>query len=305
MLGIDGIPVDPALDLSEIGSSEINPLWLRRSARPVTYRLLTKLLEAKLSSEALRLLSAMLFDAAKTEADSLERDQKLMSLNGVEWPELDALVDLPLLLYNPAAPSKEFVSDITNLRNEMRSSLGIEDSRTSESKMRLYLSAWDAREGWRNGAYDRTAPMTLKSVAHELGISDRKAKYAYQQGFQLISGHSFSFQNWMRLIGVLHLSGHFGGDVNLVSLSRLQHAPSVRGTDDTTLSLNQSDCNTSFLQNLPGDESSFNARSAIERINEMIRLGSSNDQILAELELEALAEPAIDELRSIVEMEGG
>ncbi len=304
MLGVNGIPADPAWEFKELGDSDTNPIWMKRSARPVTYRLLARILHAKLSSTGLQALSGMLLEAAKTETGSIERDQKLMNLNGLNCPELDALVDLPLLLYNPSAPSKEFVSDITNLRNEMRSKLGIEDSRTSETKMRSYLVAWDAREGWRNGVYDRLAPVTLKDVARELGTSDRNAKYAYQQGFQLICGHPFTFQNWMRLMGVLHLSGLFSGDVNSVSLARLRHAPSVRGTDDTTLSSNQPNPGTSVLENLSGNEDGFNVTIAIEQISNMIRLGRANDQILAELELEEHAKPAIDELRSIIEMEG-
>ncbi|TWU18288.1 hypothetical protein Poly21_04490 [Allorhodopirellula heiligendammensis] len=305
MLGINGIPSDPALEPKELFDTDTNLLWLKRSARPVTFGLLARMLGTKLSSSDLKTLSGMLLDAAESEAGSMERDQKLSSFTGLKCPDLDVLVDLPLLLYNPSAPSKEFVSDITNLRSAMRSKLGIEDSRTSETKMRSYLAAWDTREGWRDGVYDRLAPMTLKDVARELGTSDRNAKYAYQQGFQLISGHPFSFSNWMRLMGVLHLSGYLGRDVNSVSLSRLRHASSVRGTDDTTLSSSQQNPGTSVLENFPSNEDGFNVTSAIEQIRDMIRSGRENDQILAELELEEDAEPAINELRSIIEMEGG
>lgn len=139
MLDISGIPADPALRFKELCDGDTNPIWMKRSVRPVTYRLLARILHAKLSSSGLQALSGLLLEAAKSETGSTERVQKLMSLNGLNFPALDVLVDLPLLLYNPSAPSKEFVSDITNLRNEMRSKLGIEDSRTSESKMRSYL----------------------------------------------------------------------------------------------------------------------------------------------------------------------
>ncbi len=305
MLGINGIPANPALMFNELSEADTNPRWLKRSARPVTYRHLAKILQAKLSSDGLKLLSTLLFDAGKAETNSEERYHKLMSLNNVEWPELDSLVDSPLLQYSPAAPSKEFVSDITNLRNEMRSNLGIEESRTNESKMRTYLAAWDAREGWQNGTYDRSAPMTLKRVSLELGMSQRKAKYAYQQGFQLISGHPFSFENWMRLIGALHFSALFSGDVGPVALARLRHSSSVRGIDNTTLSSNNANDGNSVLGNLSVCKSSFDEKAAIEKINTMVRSGHTNDQILAELELEALAEPVIDELRSIIEFDGG
>ncbi|QDV55414.1 hypothetical protein Mal33_13860 [Rosistilla oblonga] len=304
MLGINGIPVDPALMFEELSGANANPRWLKRSARPVTYRHLAKILQARLSSDGLRLLSTMLFKAGETEPNSDERDQRLVSLNNIDCPELDCLVDLPLLQYSPAAPSKEFVSDITNLRNEMRSNLGIEESRTNESKMRIYLDAWDAREGWRDGTYDRSAPMSLKNASLELETSQRKAKYAYQQGFQLISGHPFSFENWMRLIGTLHLSGLDSGDVGPVALARLRHPPSVRGIDDTTLSSSDANSGASVLENISGSECRFDEVAAIDSIKAMIQSGHTNDQILAELELEALAEPAIDELRSIIEMEG-
>ncbi len=304
MLDINGLPPSPSLDFDDLLQSDVDPRWLKRSARPVSYRTLAKILQSQLSSDGLRLLSTMLFDASKTEVATEGREQRLMSLNNVDWDELDALVEMPLLLYNPAAPSKEFVSDLTNLRNEMRQRLGIGDTRTSETDLRKYLAAWDAREGWQRGHYDRETPMKLKDVAAQLQLSAQNAKYAYQRGFQLITGHPFSFANWMRVMGVLQLSKLGDGQPSRVALSRLRQRSSVRGDDDTTLSSNHSDCGTSFLGTLAAEDS-FDVDGAIMRIRQCLREGRSTDQILSELDLNADAAPAIEEIRSVIDFEGG
>ncbi len=304
MLGINGLPVSPELDFDDLPQSDGHPCWLKRSARPVSYRTLAKILQSQLSSNGLRLLSTMLFDASKTEVGTEGRVRRLMSLNNVDWDELDALVEMPLLLYNPAAPSKEFVSDLTNLRNEMRQRLGIGDTRTSETDLRKYLAAWDAREGWQEGHYDRETPMKLKDVAAQLQLSARNAKYAYQRGFELITGHPFSFANWMRVMGVLQLSELGDGQPSRVALSRLRQRSSVRGDDDTTLSSNHSDCGTSFLGTLAAGDS-FDVDGAIMRIRQFLREGRSSEQILSELDLNADAAPAIEEIRSVIDFEGG
>lgn len=303
MLNINGLPPNPSLDFDDLNQSDAHPRWLKRSARPVSYRTLAEILQSQLSSNGLRLLATMLFRASKTEVATEDRDQQLMSLNNVDWDELDALVELPLLLYNPAAPSKEFVSDVTNLRNEMRQRLCIGDTRTSETDLRKYLAVWDAREGWQRGRYDRESPLMLKDAAHQLQISVRKAKYAYQKGFELIIGHPFSFANWMRVMGVLQLSRLSDGEPNRIVLSRMRNRSSVRGCDDTTLSSNHADGGTSFLGTL-GAEDNFDVEGTIMRIHQFLRENRSTEEILLELGFGDDAAPAIEELRSIVDLEG-
>ena len=304
MLDVNGIPADPALEFDALVHSVQNPLWLKRSARPVTYRTLAKILQAKLSADGLKILGTLLFDAGETALDSEEREQKLLQLNNLDWDELDRLVDLPILQFNPHAPSKEFVSDITNLRGDARNRLGLEESRTNESKMRDYLHAWDLREGWHHGEYDRSRPMTVVRIAQELNLTLRQAKYAYQQAFQMISGHAFNFDNWVRLLGLVQLSEYFGDQVSPASLHRLRHAATVRGVDDTTLSGGPDSGRNSVLEQIPDDDNDFDVSHAIDRIRELLDLGKTKNEILDDLDLGPDAEPCIERIRETMDLEG-
>lgn len=299
MLGVNGIPTDPATDFDSFTADTDHPIWLKRSARPATYRLLAQILLSKLGADGLKVLSTLLFNASKTEKDTEERNRKLLMLSSCDWREFDDLVDFPLLIYNPRAPSKEFQSDLTKLRIEARESLGLQERRINEEKLLGYLNVWDLREGWSAGRYDRNAGQSIASIAQKPGPETRNAKYAYRQAFELISGHSYSFDHWLRLMGLVHFSVLFGDQVNPLSHRRLRQSATLRGIDDTTLS----DDHQSVLQNLSGGQVDLDTAGLIERIRGLVCEGKADAEILGELELEENALPAIEAIRQALELE--
>lgn len=297
-ISVNGLPVDPATEFKDLAADIENVRWLNRATRPVTNRFLANLLLAKLSPNTLRLLSGFLFEASDTEVGSDERDEKLLKLGSAEWEDLDALVDVPIVLLNPAAPAAEFVSDLTNLRDEWRVKRGLRDSRTRESKYENYLRAWDLREAWAGGKYHRDAVLSLKDVASELGQSKTTAKNWYRGGFQLVSGHEFTPEKWVELMGAVQLSELVEGSVSPISTRRAIRTPSRRELDDTTLSGGRNNEGTGVVEQLsthPDQDGEL--RQITQDILSLIAKKRSNEEIREELGLSGKADKAIEVLR--------
>ncbi|WP_145093406.1 hypothetical protein [Rosistilla carotiformis] len=298
LLGVNGIPVNPALEFDSLVDAETNFLWLKRAARPVSLRLMAKLLlAANLQPETLRLLSEH-FSRAADNTDSRNRFESLSLLNSAECPDLDLLANIPLYQLNPAAPAEEFNSDLKNLRDQWRERLKLPNSRVSEKKYEDYLRAWDLREGWSEGKYHRDAVRSMKDVVKELGQSKTSARNWYRSGFKLVTGHEFSVENWVEVMGVTQLSRLLGETVAQASGRRALRANSRRPVDDTTVSggRNQQG-NPGVVEELAAQQAPQDVQQMLLRISKLIAKGCSDQEILEDLEVEETALPAIVEFR--------
>lgn len=269
----------------------------------MSLRLAAKLLlAANLQPETLRLLSEH-FSRAADNTDSRNRFESLSLLDSAKCPDLDLLANIPLYLLNPAAPAEEFNSDLKKLRDQWREHLKLPNSRVSEKKYGDYLRAWDLREGWSEGKYHRDAVRSMKDVARELGQSKTSARNWYRSGFKLVTGHEFSVENWVEVMGVTQLSELFGETVAPASGRRALRSNARRPVDDTTVSggRNQQG-NPGVVEELSAHRDAEDVQQMLIRISNLMAEGCSDKEILEDLGLKETALPAIREFREILEI---
>jgi hypothetical protein len=139
--------------------------------QPVTCRLAALLLSRQMTPEALQAISTLLWNASKGDVGSDARIEAMSLLESIEFPDLDTLIDFPIHKLNPSAPIEELISDCRKLRDEWRKRHKRSNTRTNEKKYADYLNAWDLREGWVSGHYNRSIATRLKDVAKQLGKS--------------------------------------------------------------------------------------------------------------------------------------
>ncbi|QDT03115.1 hypothetical protein K227x_14950 [Rubripirellula lacrimiformis] len=284
-LGVNGLPVDPATDFTDLIGDRDQRQWLRGAIQPITVRSIAGLLIAYLGEETLSEVGAAFQLASKGDRNSDDRKKAVLQVKQCQLDELDQFLDAPFYSLSPVAPRDQMISDLARIQAEWRERHNLPTTRSREPELKNYLRAWDLREGWENGEYRRGAIRLLKDVADTLGKNKSTTNNWYRSAFHLITGHDFSSANWQELMSAMHLTGLIEESVNPISVDRLKRAPSPRPVDDTTISEGRNRSGGGLVEGLAVSGSLFDPEQCITEILRLIDEGQTDDQIIDEIGL--------------------
>ena len=283
-INVGGARPNPNCEFEELGSEYWEQGWQSGAVHPFTNRQLAALLIATLPDEALGHVGLAMINAAHGKPVNGEscKHHELRKLQTLDFEGLDAFVNEPIVAINPAASSRDINESMNSLVKSWKEERGLSERRTPVSKLRSYLEVWDSREGWYEGAYDRTRETTLREIANQRGVSVKTIHNQYRSAFKLITGHEYSVDHWVELFGTLKLSDLFGGIGTagrlrpLIEKTRRAVPESVLGSSEIP----------SLLRTVPGNENESVMRILLDNIKRLIAEGENDEEIAKQLSLE-------------------
>lgn len=293
-IGVSGEPVDPALPFEALGSDQLNLGWLSGAVHPATKRGLAGILLADLPKETLSQLADIFRLAAESDdpEELLPKEvQALQCLQTAAGAGLDDFPDKPFVSIDPTASERKIAEAIAQLIKQWKSTLGVEDTRDRSDKFSQYLEAFDLREGWRDGDYDRTSELCFNEIARITGRTIKTLNNQYCRGFQLVTGSNYSREVWYRLFGPIKLSDLAGPGRSRTR--RPTSSPTRIDVPDTTVTPGGSG-KTSIIDSVVRP-SELGFEELLMDIETMIELGRTNAEIQNHLGVD---KEAIDYLRS-------
>lgn len=303
LIGVSGEPVDPATSFEELGADDILPAWLSGAVHPITLRGLAGILIAYLPRETLAELGLIFHRSVhETDASSDYHISAFRKLGQLKDPGLDTYPDEPFVSVNPAASERQVAESLSTLLKQWKQERGLSEQRDRSDKYPEYLQVWDLREGWTDGGYDLTQEKSLKEVARELSLPVTTVANHYRRAFELITGHEYSRELWLRVFGLLKLSEWGGAAAGRMSSRRPRQSPSRRDVPESVLQSNRDgDSDAATPVNQHSAEPTF-AESAevcdlVLDIQERIDGGQSDEEIV---EVVLIRPEAREETRHLV-----
>jgi len=254
-----------------------------------------------LSRDSLKSVSALLGQASQLdESDSGAKYELLKSVIHGDHPGFESYLPDLMVTISPSATEKSIAGAVAKIVQNYKSEHGIAPTRIQTGKKYdEYLSAWDRREGWSGGAYDRDGEQLLKDIAKETRLSITTLHDRYKACFQLITGAEYSKHAWLRIVGQYKLAELLGSgsrplsrrvtrrkSVHTVSESSLTEddvqilAATIPGSDDVVgnaivaellAALQTDESVTKIIERFELDESASDALCAVrEQLSEMV-----------------------------------
>ena len=295
-IGVNAEPADPALSFSQIGAADLNPAWLSGAVQPMTLRgMVFTLLNALPPAE--RGAVAAVFQSSIRPEDgvvgddarkSLQARKAMMIMSQMPGPIFDSYPDVPLCYLNPEASQRTIVGDVENLVSYWKRRRHIAERRVRTDKFRSYLTVWDSREGWDGGRYDRSREKGLTEIGQEVRMPVSTVMNQYRSAFELITGHTFSVDLWRRLFGPLKFSSLFAAASDSWSnpIRRRLQSPVGRPVPESVVSPGDVESRSGgVVRNEAVTDPATQESDLLLDIEELIRAGRTDDQIVAELEL--------------------
>lgn len=236
-------------------------------------------------------------DGKEERCEPEEVLEALSDLVHSDDPELTALLNAPFYCVSPVAPRERCQADLASVQAEWRRRLNLSTRRERSSNYGDYLRAWDLREGWSQGEYWRERVQTIADMASSLGESPTTVRNWYVRAFQLISGHEFTPEKWLELMGSQQLSELFGVTPSPTVLRRAARSPQRREVDATTLTRGSGNVDSVTGRSPSSDADGPSVDAMVGAIYEGIARGCTDEEILGDLELNPAALDAIRFLR--------
>lgn len=299
-IGVSAMPPDPATEFSDLDASSLNSAWLSGAVHPISIRGLASMLIDSCSSDTLKYLGTILFEASLDDIpDQLpRRQQKSLQLMLADIPGLNVYFDGPFVALNPAASSRDVLKALEALMRQWKQQYGLGETRNRSDKYADFLQVWDLREGWHRGIYDRTKEKTFKEIARQLKKSVSTISKHYQRAFELIIGHHYSAQLWYRLFGPIKITALTSGIRGTVSDRRPLKSRTPRPVPSSIvvpLQRKGPDSDISELRQVSGDDAETGE--LLEAIQGALVRGDTDAQILEKLGLSERALKLITYLR--------
>jgi hypothetical protein len=222
----------------------------------------------------------------------------MLDLQSLREPGLDCYPDEPFVSVNPAASGRQISDAIAKLLPQWKEQRGLAEQRDRSDKYPEYLKVWDLREGWQDGAYDRTKERTLREIAGELGTPVPSVNNHYRSAFELVTGHPYSPEIWFQLFGLLKLSRLVDSQGGRVSQRRPLQSSTVRPVPEAVISPRGDDQTGAGLVSSQSDPRADQASAELlHDILELIKIGRSNQEIIDSLELSGVSLDDVEYLR--------
>ncbi len=312
-IGVSGPPLDPALPADEVAPAEGAMTFLAGSIMPAPLRMMANLLAAELEPETLDALGKLFIRRAELRtrhgggwaetADGVENLSEFLLLRDYA---LDSCQRADVVSINLEASDKLLKRDLVTYAKTRRTMRPVRATKIRPAQFRQILDAWDAREGWTGSAYDIPRESHFKNMAFGSRVSVTTLFARYRRAFELVSGHEYSLENWVRLFYVQKL---FAGTPRTVTTAG-RTKPIIRGRRRTSgpapkvvLVGNFEIGRAHELTKQAQNESGY-AQLWIDLVDRL-RAGKSNEQIRQELDLTQITNEQLDTLRDrMVEVTG-
>ena len=226
--------------------------------------------------------------AVEGEEEGIQQQRAILRLKEVRSPVLDSFLDSPLCYIHLDASQGTIVRDVESWVRDWKGRRGIPEQRVRTDKFPLYLEAWDLREGWTGSEYDRNREHAFREIAQQLREPISTVATRYRSGFKLITGHDFSPELWMRVVGPLKLSELLGGSGTRRSArvrQRLQTSVDRPVPDSVICPVFDSEHSTSFVERESCIPDEIEQVDLMIDLKDLIGQGLSNEEIAERLEL--------------------
>ncbi len=208
---VSGLP-DPAKEFSELDSPGAE--WAYpNSVRPLLVRdlvcILLRALPREDAEQAARLLTAV------NESDAIEGDDENRSLMRNALIDVTmamtgggflGIVDAPFFAVLIECSQRQIEADLSTHVKRLREQHGITESRVQVVKMKAYLDAFDAIEGWRSGHFHLDQMLTVRAASTRLKSKPSTTWTRYCEAFRLLTGHKYTFELWFGVLAMFKVA---------------------------------------------------------------------------------------------------
>jgi hypothetical protein len=268
---------------------------------PATFRTLAQILLLALPAPQRAQLGRLLNESA--EYDSSDSPQmyginyRLAEMSDGVW---DSYPEAPIVSINLQMPQRAISEAIEGLVRKWKEEKQIPEHRRRDDKLDEYLKVWDLREGWIDGKYDGSAEKTFRQIAEDTGTPIQTLIDRYRTAFRYLSGHDYTPNLWIRLVGPLKLPRHLVDPSNMGLIRRRPwRSPNLRPvTESVLLPGRREHERPEFLEVAGVTPSDIAVVDLSLDIETLLDLGRSDSEIIEELELQSsLAADLVAELR--------
>ena len=212
-IGVTGSTFDPNTEFADLGEPS-NADWLSGSVHPISMRGLASLLVSALPKATLQKIGMAILEAGLDDENEKEprRLQSLAKIASYEDSALDSFTSEPFVSIDPSASARKVQPEIAKLLKKYKSDLQLPERRNKSRLEIEYLDVWDRREGWQNGSYSLDRELQFKEIAGQLELPLSTVHSRYKRAFELVSGHTYSVDNWTELLGLIKLSSLSTGE---------------------------------------------------------------------------------------------
>ncbi len=205
------VPLDPKLGKEVLGTFDLGGIWEGGAVAPATFRALADVLLSFLPASERSQLGRLLTESSEYDShdyehiDSIRR--RLCALTDAAW---DCFPDVPFVTINVNMPQRAITEAIEKLVRRWKEKKAIPESRRRDESLGDYLAVWDMREGWADGAYHASREQKFETIAQTTKIPISTVISRHRSAFRFLTGHGYTPELWLRLMGPLKLSRYFG-----------------------------------------------------------------------------------------------
>jgi hypothetical protein len=224
--------------------------------------------------------------------------QRLVGFKDAAW---DTFPDAPVVSINLEMPQRAITDAVEKLVRQLKDKHGIPERRRRDESLGDYLSVWDLREGWADGAYDSSREQKFKQIARTAMVPISTVISRYRSAFRFLSGHEYAPHLWLRLMGPIKLSRFFGAQPGEgLAWRRPWRSPNPRPVPEAVLLPGRKEFDSpAFLAAAGVTESHIAQVEQSLDIQTLIVQGKNNEEIIQELEITLpMAQELIAEIRA-------
>jgi hypothetical protein len=295
LVNVSGAAIAPDTEWDNLSPDDRWQIWSEGALSRIQLKGLVATLIGTLSRDALRSVSALLWQASQIEdGDTAAEYRLLRSVVHGEFPDFEGYLPDLIVTVSPSASETAISRVLSQVVREYRRDHHIATTRLRVAQFDSYLRAWDLREGWESGSYHRDRERLLRDIAAEIGLPDATICDRYKAAFRLITGHDYSPECWWQIVGRFKAAGLLG-DGNAPISRRAGRTRSVAGHSESGFT-----SEGNFLEALfPGvDDVELDVMS--DELFEALRTETSTTDIIKQFALEQTALPAIESLRALL-----
>jgi hypothetical protein len=299
-IGVTGDPPDPASPQS-LGTSALSNAWESGAVAPVTYRGLVGMLLTGLPANVRREVGQLLLASGESTDEPTQRQYAdVWTVSQMRDPALDSFPNWPVVGVNLQAPQRVIAQAVEEMVRRWKEEQDIQERRRRDDKLDQYLAIWDGREGWVGDRYEVNREQPLRQIAQEFSMALSTVENHYRSAFRLIVGQDYTPERWMRVLGFWKLVDWPEPDNRPKRKSRRPwRTRQARPVAESVLRAPEGDEGLNRVLNTAGAcEAEIEYVEFLSDIQELIRLGRSNTEIVVEMQLSrSTADALIDHLR--------
>ena len=282
-LGIGIAPPHPGSAAADLGLKDLAKHWSEGAIAPISFSAMVASLIKDLPIETRRLVGEFFIESAVLVEDMSAKNYELIGrlIRSID-PSLHCYPNRAIIGINLFAPQRAIVAAIKSFVKAKKTELDIPEQRRRFEKMEEYLKVWDLREGWVKDHYEIDAELGFASISRNRSDPERTVANNYYSAFEMISGHKYSFEKWVRL-------SVFSKIMTQKSLSAIRRRifrdpltrpkPSIRTIPASTVSPNFEE----LVSDANDSKELFLSLETIWDIESLIPLGNTNYEIIQKL----------------------